>query len=650
MMHPNRRASRQNVKKSIQVKKLIANAVENNVLFSSLDSDQINEIVNVMWSMDVKKGTSIIKQGESGDNFYVVEKGIFNIYVIKDSNEKLVAQRGIGESFGELALMYNAVRSATVKAKTDCKVWAVERYMFRKILIKASEHKIKEYCRFLKSVPLLDSLLTNERREVAECLTPLTFNEGDVIVNQGEIGDTFYIIKKGKAIVYKSVPINSPPKKVGILKEGNFFGERALIKNETRAATVQVIDGKMTCLCLNRDEFCLLLGPLAELMKRKIDRDYDSIKGGGNPNIYLNNNNNNNSNNSNKIILNDDTLLNDINTIINNVNANYKDINMDDLITVSKLGKGSFGSVNLVKHKITNETYALKIVNKSQVVKTGQQEHIISEKNVMMLLDSQFIVKLYNTYKDKKNLYFLLEVVLGGELFTVLRARTVFNENTARFYTASVVYAFNYMHKKSIIYRDLKPENLLLDNKGYLKITDFGFAKIINDRTYTLCGTPDYLAPEVIAGSGHSKAVDWWTLGVLLYEMLASYPPFYHEDPMKTYAKIMYGKIIYPKHFSNDSINIIRSFLMAKPNKRLGIIKGGLYKIQQHLWFKKNNFNWELLYQKKLKAPIIPNIKNREDTSNFEIIDENDIYNDNDSDNDSDNNNNNNDTPWDDEF
>eukprot|EP01084_Bolivina_argentea_P213190 362160_1 len=161
----------------------------------------------------------------------------------------------------------------------------------------------------------------------------------------------------------------------------------------------------------------------------------------------------------------------------------------------------------------------------------------------MMMLDSPFIVKLYQTYNSDKYLCFLLEIVLGGELFTILRARTVFDESTARFYVASIAMALDYMHSKAIVYRDLRPENILLDSKGYIKIIDFGFAKIISDQTYTLCGVPDYLAPEIISGAGHGMAVDWWTMGILLFEMLASYPPFYHEDPMRTYAKILYGRV-----------------------------------------------------------------------------------------------------------
>eukprot|EP01083_Nonionella_stella_P295899 1005462_1 len=210
-----------------------------------------------MWSLDIKKGDNIINQGEQGDNFYVVEHGQFNIYVTRNNNnntdEKLVATRSTGESFGELALMYNSPRSATVRAITNCKVWAVERYMFRKILIRVSEQKLKEYENFLKHVPLLDSLLVNERRAVAEALNEVIYNEGDIIVEQGDIGQTFYIIKKGEAVVYKSVPQTAPATEVARLKKGSFFGERALIKNESRAATVQVITNKMTCLTLDRE-------------------------------------------------------------------------------------------------------------------------------------------------------------------------------------------------------------------------------------------------------------------------------------------------------------------------------------------------------------------------------------------------------------
>jgi len=289
----------------------------------------------------------------------------------------------------------------------------------------------------------------------------------------------------------------------------------------------------------------------------------------------------------------------------------------EDLEILGTLGKGSFGHVQLVQDKKMGATYALKAVSKFRIVETGQQGHIMSEKNVMMQLNHPFLIRLYQTYKDRDKLYFLLEPMLGGELFTFLRNQTLFDENTSRFYAACVVSAFEYMHDLDIIYRDLKPENLLFDELGYVKIADFGFAKKVSDsgRTWTLCGTPDYLAPEIVAGKGHDKGVDWWTLGILIYEMLASYPPFYDEEPMKTYAKIINGEVLYPSHFSKPAISLIRKLLNRKAAKRIGVGKGGGRMVRKHMWFEPVDF--DRLYHKQIEAPMIPQIKSKTDLGNY---------------------------------
>merc|ERR1712045_602905 len=229
--------------------------------------------------------------------------------------------------------------------------------------------------------------------------------------------------------------------------------------------------------------------------------------------------------------------------------------------TVGILGKGAFGVVSLVVDRNSGKSYALKAIKKHQIVELGQQEHIVNEKDVMLLMNNPFLVNLRGTYKDKYRVYFLLDVCLGGELFTILRRRRYFDEDTSRFYAGCVIEAFDYMHGEDIIYRDLKPENLVLDSKGFLKVTDFGFAKKISDKTYTLCGTPDYLAPEIVTGQGHGKGVDWWTLGILIYEMLASFPPFYDENTLSTYRKIIKCKIKFPRFFSPAARDIIKAFL-----------------------------------------------------------------------------------------
>merc|ERR1712085_107579 len=199
---------------------------------------------------------------------------------------------------------------------------------------------------------------------------------------------------------------------------------------------------------------------------------------------------------------------------------------------------------------------------------------------------------------------------------THLRKAGRFDNDTSRFYAAGITTIFEYCHSKNIIYRDLKPENVLLGRDGYLKLTDFGFAKQIEYRTYTLCGTPEYIAPEVLLNKGHGKPVDWWTLGILVYEMIVGYPPFVDEDPMGIYQKILSGKIVFPKVFNKEAKGLVKKLLTADLGKRYGNLKNGVDDIKQHKWFK--DIDWNLLLEKKLPPPFKPAVKDKNDTSNFD--------------------------------
>ena len=583
-------------------KSMLINVANNSLLFASLNGEQRSAVVDQMYIKSVAANTAVITQGDIGQHFFVVESGRFDIFVKKPNDAPTtfgvkVAQRESGESFGELALLYNAPRAATVVATTPSQVWTLERSTFRKLLTSATDSKLSEYESFLLRVKSFEGLLDYERARIAEALEVVTFPPEHVIVRQGEQGDTFFIIKQGSVRVTMSD--RGVDRQVAQYSVGDYFGERALVNNEVRAATVSAIDS-VVCLYLNREAFSLLLGPMEDIFKRR-QSDYDAaLKKAPQPAAAP-----------------QSQGTGPASATVAPVDYRVKDILFNDLLVIGTLGKGSFGHVRLVKHRVSGQTYALKTVNKFQIVQLGQQEHMINEKNCMAALNHPFLIRLMCTYKDADNLYLLLEVSLGGELFTVLRSRQMFDESTARFYAAGVVLAFEYMHERGYIYRDLKPENLLLDNGGYLKITDFGFAKLVGDhRTWTLCGTPDYLAPEVVSGSGHGKAVDWWTLGILLYEMLASYPPFYDEDPMRTYAKIMASHVHFPSHFSRPAIDLIHRLLHPKATKRLGAIAGGAKLIKEHLFFK--GFDWAAFYNKQMRAPIIQNVRNPEDLSNFE--------------------------------
>merc|ERR550539_1365698 len=298
---------------------------------------------------------------------------------------------------------------------------------------------------------------------------------------------------------------------------------------------------------------------------------------------------------------------------------------LTELRSIGILGKGAFGLVSLVVDPTTNKSYALKAIKKAQIVELGQQSHIINEKKVMEVMTCDFLVNLRATYKDMYRVYFLLDVCLGGELFTILRRRRYFNEATSKFYAGCVVEAFDYMHGKGVPYRDLKPENLVLDDKGYLKVTDFGFAKVVKDKTFTLCGTPDYLAPEIVTGQGHGKGVDWWTLGVLIYEMLASVSPFYASDPLMMYRNIVRGKYKTPKYFSEEVADLVQKLLCRRATKRLGVINGGTEAIKSHPWYR--GIDWTAMGQNRYRAPHIPKIQSKRDFSNFkQVKDDNGAY------------------------
>ncbi|CAH8869927.1 unnamed protein product [Trichobilharzia szidati] len=280
---------------------------------------------------------------------------------------------------------------------------------------------------------------------------------------------------------------------------------------------------------------------------------------------------------------------------------------------------GTFGRVIVVHDKCSQQYYALKILIIEELVRLKQVEHVKNEKSILMQLNHSFIVKLHWTGHDAKFLYMLFEYVCGGELFKYLREVGHFSTKTTKFYTSEIILALRYLHSLQIVYRDLKPENLLLDSSGHLKMTDFGFAKHVKDRTYSLCGTPEYLAPEILQGKGHNQAADWWATGIIIYEMLVGRPPFYDEDDnrLHIYQKIITGDFEFPSEIEDeDAKDIVRGFLRVDLNERLGGSKNDIHEILKHPWF--SDISWNDVLHKKLKPPIIPNVQSDGDTRCYE--------------------------------
>lgn len=582
--------SKRDLTKTSEDLEFIKKCLKDHVLFQGIDAHHREDVLKMMWKENVKAGTTLIKQGERGDFFYLIQQGEFEVFIRKqeeyekEAKEIKVNHLGPGKGFGELALMYNSPRAATVKALKSAVVWVLDRRSFRAAVRQANRNVYSEWQKFIDSVEILQPLLSSERARVAEALEEFTFKDSEVIMREGDEGDGFFIVLSGEVIVVKK--IDGIPKEVHRCKKGDYFGERALLKKEPRAASC-IAKGTVECLRLSTADFEQLLGPIQDILASRWNKDNKSGE-----------------------------LPDESSTVqLPPSESSLLPIKKEDLEIIGTLGRGSFGVVQLVRDKKSGNTYALKRLSKAHLVGIGQHLHVSNEKTVMIQLNHPFTVKLRATYKDKDCLYFLMDACLGGDLFTLLRSQTLFEERVARFYAATIILAFEHMHEKDIIHRDLKPENVLIDSDGYPKLTDFGFAKVCKDRTWTLCGTPDYLAPEVIQGRGHGKAVDWWTLGILIFEMLASYPPFYDEDPMMTYAKIARGKVSYPKHFSRRAVDLIKRLLHPRPINRLGVIKGGASLIKRHPWF--DGFDWDALVKRQLPAPFLPEISGDADLSNF---------------------------------
>lgn len=290
-------------------------------------------------------------------------------------------------------------------------------------------------------------------------------------------------------------------------------------------------------------------------------------------------------------------------------------LTLKDLDFIQLIGTGMYSKVYLVQSRTIHRDYfALKVIPKYKL----KQNSAKTEADIMLSLDHPLIVKTWNSFEDEKNIYMLMDFAAGGELFYHLRGRARFDEDTARFYAAEVVLALEHMHSRNIAYRDLKLENLVLSDNGHVQLTDFGFAKQMEDtRTFTLCGTPEYLAPEIIRGTGYSMAVDWWALGVLLFEMLAGYSPFYSDSPLEIYKNILRGSVRFSSCMSEAAKDLLKGLLSRDATQRLGGLRNGVSELRSHPFFA--SIDWDTLPTRR--PPLIPAVSGKGDTKYFKIDD-----------------------------
>uniref|UniRef100_A0A8D0C9I0 Serine/threonine-protein kinase Sgk1 n=1 Tax=Scleropages formosus TaxID=113540 RepID=A0A8D0C9I0_SCLFO len=283
------------------------------------------------------------------------------------------------------------------------------------------------------------------------------------------------------------------------------------------------------------------------------------------------------------------------------------------------IGKGSFGKVLLARHKENAKYYAVKVLQKKIILKKKEQKHIMAERSVLLKnLQHPFLVGLHYSFQTTDKLYFVLDYVNGGELFYHLQRERVFLEPRARFYIAEMASALGYLHSLHIIYRDLKPENILLDSEGHIVLTDFGLCKeglAPNGTTSTFCGTPEYLAPEVLQKQPYDHTVDWWCMGSVLYEMLYGLPPFYSRNTAEMYNNILHKPLVLKPNVSNAGRALLEGLLQKDRTQRLGA-QDDFMEIKAHAFF--SPINWDDLVAKKISPPFVPTVTGPTDLCHFD--------------------------------
>lgn len=297
--------------------------------------------------------------------------------------------------------------------------------------------------------------------------------------------------------------------------------------------------------------------------------------------------------------------------------AGMEKVRLEDFELLKVLGRGSFGKVMQVRKRDDGKIYAMKILKKRAIIARNQVEHTKAERKILQSLQHPFLMTLRYAFQSKEKLYFVLDYYQGGELFFHLKNNRRFSEEVARIYVGEIALALGHLHSLAIIYRDLKPENILLDDNGHVCLTDFGLSKDVDpdDKAHTFCGTPEYLAPEIVTGAGHDKAVDWWSLGILLYELTVGIPPFYSQNVNEMYSKIQHGVLRFPPFLSDACKSLIVGLLNRDPKKRLGSMND-VDDIKTHAFFKDMDF--DMMMAKKLDVPYKPKVKGADDSSNFD--------------------------------
>ena len=647
--------------------------LQQNTLFADVPQGVLKQLGHAFELVTFGPDTNIIRQGEdykSSDLMYVLLKGEVIVSISAGGALSKRIQQGPGCVFGHLSLIFRSQRTASVDACGLCTLVAFN----RKALMTLPRPSMLA---FLRKIPVLAIMSDNDITELAESCAPITFASQEYLIRFGDQSEpVVYFIRHGKVRVMRP-NAGGNATHLAVLSRGKVIGQRTVITGRMRSADC-IAEGPVDVVVATASAFAKIDTPLLtgwldfeavttvikqnqNISKYTADQLDDLVedfglitfkakqvivKSGDFEGFYIVR--------AGRVTA-TDTSVRDVNgfVFIGNLHAStavthdvialtdvsvlsYKSkqakskvsestlqeevsqVSYHDLDIKRVIGIGNSGRVFLAQNKLSGVTYALKAMDKAKIRHAKQVQHTKNELSILKNISHPLCTQFVAAYQDARWLYILQEWVPGGELFTHLQNSQAFSESVARFYAANVLLALEHIHSKGLVYRDLKPENLLMDAEGYIKIADFGFAKKVEStsKTYTICGTPEYQAPEIIAKKGTTRLVDLWSFGILLFDMLTGHTPFQSadDDPFKIYRKAAAGRFQVPPGVSSTAADLIYKLVVVDPEARLGARNTG--DIKSHAWFAETDFSGILL--KSVMAPDKPVLESKVDTSYFD--------------------------------
>ncbi|KAJ4957465.1 hypothetical protein NE237_024576 [Protea cynaroides] len=571
----------------------IERALHDHFLFRKLTDSQCHVLLDCMQRVEVQAGDIVVQQGGEGDCFYVVGSGEFEVLATqeeKNGEVPKVLQRYTAEklsSFGELALMYNKPLQASVRAVTSGTLWALKREDFRGILM--SEFSNLSSLKLLRSVELLSRLTILQLSHIADSLSEVSFSDGQPIVEKNQCLSALYIIQKGQVRITYDMDISKSPNVCSLFcgnpdqqdstefntelsmekAEGSYFGEWALL-GEHFGSFSAVAVGDVVCAVISKEKFDSVVGPLTKLSQDDHrSKDYSLS-------TYTE---------SSKDI--DATSL---------VKVPFADLEWQRCVYATDCSE-----IGLVLLRGSEKILSLKRFLKQRIKQLGKEQQVLKEKNLMKSLrPSPCIPQILYTCANQTHADILLNSSLACPLASILHRPL--DEASARFCVASVVVALEELHKEGVLYRGVSPDVLMFDRTGHLQLVDFRYGKkMTSERTFTICGMADYLAPEIVQGKGHGLTADWWALGVLIYFMVQAEMPFgsWRESELDTFAKIAKGHLTLPHTLSPAAVDLITKLLEVDENARLG--SQGPDSVKSHQWF--DGVDWKKIAEGDFPVP-----------------------------------------------